>query len=174
MITTERLYLRKFIPGDWERAHLYASDPVFSQYEVWGPNSEEETKKYVADCIEQTSQDPIQDYVLAVTLRSNDEMIGGCGLKTIGEDQGEASLGWGINPDYQSRGYATECAIALIDFGFQELQLNRIIAECNTANTASRRVMEKSGMRLAETIVDHREVKGAMTDSFRFDIYRPA
>ena len=170
MIHTRRLTLRRYLPDDWARVHLYAKVPEFSQYEVWGPNSAEDTKAFVADCIEKTSVTPILEYQLAVILKDANILIGGCGIKKDQPSDSAASLGYAINPEFQNRGYATETAIALIDFGFSHLGLTRIVAECDTRNSASYKVMEKAGMKVAARLTGYREVKGEMSDSYRYEI----
>lgn len=61
----------------------------------------------------------------------------------------EAEIGWAISERHQNTGFATEAARALIDYGFRELNLARIIALTERSNIASVRVMEKLGMQLA-------------------------
>lgn len=60
----------------------------------------------------------------------------------------EAELGWAISDLYRSNGYATEAARGLIEYGFCELHLPRILAFTTRNNVASIRVMEKLGMRI--------------------------
>jgi RimJ/RimL family protein N-acetyltransferase len=55
-------------------------------------------------------------------------------------------IGWRLAAAYWNRGYATEGARAALAFGFDELQLNEIVAFTVPANVRSRRVMEKLGM----------------------------
>lgn len=55
-------------------------------------------------------------------------------------------VGWRLGYPHWSKGYATEGARAAIQFGFEALQLNEILAFTVPANTASRRVMNKLGM----------------------------
>lgn len=171
-LQTPRLILRPYRPEDWEAIHRYAAIPDFSQYDVWGPNTEADTKKFVADCIGQLSQNPVQRYELAVELKADESLIGGCGLKRSLQDSGLAGLGYAINPDFQRQGYATEAALALIRFGFEELGLSLVYAECDTRNLSSRRVMEKAGMKLATVLDRHKVIKGVMTDSYRYEIRR--
>jgi RimJ/RimL family protein N-acetyltransferase len=64
--------------------------------------------------------------------------------------------------------------MALIRFGFRELGVTRIFAECDTRNAPSWRVLEKSGMHLVSTIERHKEIKGVMTDSYRYEILSAA
>ena len=68
-------------------------------------------------------------------------------------------------------GYATEAARALIRFGFEDLGLTVVYAQCDTRNFASRRVMEKAGMKLVTVLERHQVVKGVMTDSYRYQIH---
>ncbi len=53
-------------------------------------------------------------------------------------------IGWVFNPDYYNKGYASEAAQALLNYGFKDMQLHRIIATCQPQNIASYKVMEKS------------------------------
>jgi RimJ/RimL family protein N-acetyltransferase len=55
-------------------------------------------------------------------------------------------IGWRLAAEYWGRGLATEGARAVLDFGFQQLQLNEIVSYTVPANLRSRRVMEKIGM----------------------------
>ncbi len=57
-------------------------------------------------------------------------------------------LFWAIDPKYQRRGYATEAALAMVDYAFKELRVKRIIAMTEFSNVASQKVMQKIGMRL--------------------------
>ena len=158
------------MPDDWARVHLYASVPAFSQFDVWGPNSVEDTKAFVAGCMEEAAKTPIVRYELAVVMKDEDQLIGGCGLKRNNDSETVASLGFAVNPDYQNRGYATEATVALAEFAFTTLGLSKVFAECDTRNVASYMVMEKAGMTRVDTMQNDREVKGTMTDSYRYEL----
>ena len=103
-------------------------------------------------------------------MQEQNLLIGGCGLKRADESETAASLGYAVGPDFQGEGYATEVAVALIDFAFNTLDLSRVFAECDTRNNASFRVMEKDGMTRVGIKRNDREVKGTMTDSYRYEI----
>ena len=68
-----------------------------------------------------------------------------------GGDPGKIALGYRLRRAVWGRGYATEGARALIRKGFTELGARRVIATTYQDNLASRRVMEKAGLRLART-----------------------
>lgn len=62
----------------------------------------------------------------------------------------EIELGWAILKKYRNVGYATEGAKAMIQYGFGELNVRRIVALTERNNAPSLRVMEKVGMSLLE------------------------
>jgi RimJ/RimL family protein N-acetyltransferase len=64
---------------------------------------------------------------------------------------GEVELGYRLRKPAWGRGYATEGSRALIAVGFTTFGVRRVTAEAMAANTASRRVMEKSGLSLVRT-----------------------
>ena len=171
MLETDRLLLRNYRPGDWERVHIYGSVPDFSQYDVWGPNSIEDTQKFVNDSIAKAQKNPRYEFEFAVCLKKENLLIGGCGIRRDGELSSVANLGYAINPDFQSKGYATEATKALIQFGFDQLDLAVIYATCDTRNTASFKVMENSGMRRVGHLQNHKMVKGHIRDSYRYEIF---
>lgn len=62
----------------------------------------------------------------------------------------EFEIGWAISKDYRNQGYATEGAMALLNYCFGELHVNRVVALTDRENTPSIRVMEKLDMTLLE------------------------
>jgi len=93
--------------------HVHAAIPEFSKFDVWGPNSVEDTKAYVSKCISEISADPAMRFQLALALRETGLLIGGCTLDKRAADANEAFLGYAVNPDFQRQGYATEAASSL-------------------------------------------------------------
>ena len=90
----------------------------------------------------------------AVREKTDGAYVGWCGLKYL-EDEHEVDLGYRFSRAHWGRGIATETARASIEYGFDVLRLDRMIADAMTANTASIRVLEKVGMqRLSEVLMD--------------------
>lgn len=84
-------------------------------------------------------------------LRGSDTLIGFCGLKYL-TDLDAVDVGYRLLPQYWGRGLATEACTASVGFGFEILRLDRIIGLVRPQNIASRRVLEKAGMRQSESI----------------------
>jgi len=172
MLSTERLILRPYVPEDWERIHIYGKDAEFSQYELWGPNSEEDTKKFVSDMIkEQSAIEGRHSFNFALCERASGLLIGGCGIRRESQTSAVANLGWAVNSDFQRKGYATEAASELIRFGFKQLGLRVIYATCDTRNIASYRVMDKLGMNRVGLLLGDKIQKGFRRDTFRYETY---
>ena len=64
---------------------------------------------------------------------------------------GGVDLGYRLRKSAWGKGYATEGSRALIARGFTEFGVRRVVAQAMVVNTASRRVMEKSGLKLVRT-----------------------
>jgi RimJ/RimL family protein N-acetyltransferase len=70
----------------------------------------------------------------------------------ISQQDARAEVGWWIGVPYWNRGYCTEAARALLGYGFETLDLNRIQGRHLARNPASGRVMIKIGMRYEGTM----------------------
>ncbi len=145
ILETERLILRPFEENDFEAVHDYASVAENVQYMVWGPNEESHTKAFILQAIVKSEEIPCKNYQYAAVLKSSGKLIGACNIAILSDD--EAEIGWILHNHYWKKGFGTEMGNRLLEFGFGELGLHRIIAHCDTENYGSYRVMERIGMR---------------------------
>lgn len=86
-------------------------------------------------------------------LKETRQLIGFCGLKYLA-DYDEVDIGYRLLPGFWGRGLATEASRACIQFGFETLRLKRILGLVLPENTASIRVLEKSGLTFRDEIED--------------------
>lgn len=94
------------------------------------------------------SYDAFQNFKMgrwAIRTKSKKEYLGWCGLKY--HPNGVVDLGFRFFQKYWNKGYATECSLTCLDYGFSVLQLEKIIARAQKENIASLRVIEKLGMK---------------------------
>jgi RimJ/RimL family protein N-acetyltransferase len=87
--------------------------------------------------------------IYAILKTGTNKLLGAVGLVEIDGLEGE--LGYWIGEPYWGKGYCTEAAKKLIEFSFQKLSLEKIVAEHLTKNPASGRVMKKIGMQYVKT-----------------------
>ena len=73
--------------------------------------------------------------------------MGFVGLRPAEWAPGEIELLYGLHPTYWGRGLATEASLAVLRHGFEELGLKKVVAAADSPNDASRRVLERVGMR---------------------------
>ncbi len=144
-ILTPRLTLRPVDMSFLASTHAYASDPENTKYMMYLPYASlEETAAAIRFSEAEWKKAEPEQCDFAVLL--NGTHIGGVTLYFL-DNRAEAELGWVLNRAYWGRGYAGEAAGALIDFARDAWGIRRVIACCDSENVASRRVMEKLGMR---------------------------
>lgn len=152
-LETERLVLRKFNEDDFAAVHSYASVSENTVYMVWGPNTEEQTKAFINMAVSMAEETPCINYQYAAVTKDTNTLIGACNIALSGD---EAEIGWILKRDYWKQGLGTEMGKALLEIGFDELYLHRIVALCDSENYGSYRVMEKIGMRREGLFIEAR------------------
>ena len=152
-LTTDRLVLRRFTPADVDLLTELDSDPAVMHYITGGritPRAE-----IVDDVLPAfLAYYERSDYVgfWAALQRSSDTFIGWFHLRPANVDHDDdLELGYRLRRDAWGHGFATEGARGLIDKAFTELPILRVHAETMVVHTASRKVMEKAGLRYHRT-----------------------
>jgi ribosomal-protein-alanine N-acetyltransferase len=144
-IETSRLLLRAFKPGDLDELYLIRCDPdVMKTLPAVRPRSREETLLVMNRHNERWGEQHFG--VWAVEYKEHRKLIGYCGLQYL-EDTPEVEVLYGLAKAYWGGGLITEAARGSLRYGFEEAGLNHIVAIALPDNLASRRVMEKMGMR---------------------------
>jgi ribosomal-protein-alanine N-acetyltransferase len=152
VIETPRLHLRKMCLSDIDDLMNIFGDPKVMESFNSAPFSREQMNSWLTRNLEH--QDKYGYGLFSVVLRSNQLLIGDCGLEHM-ELQGEEAteLGYDFRSDYWNQGFATEAAFAVRDYAFNVLRLSSLISLIRVGNLASRRVAEKIGMQFAEEIL---------------------
>jgi len=144
-IYTKRLYLRPLQVTDLPSTHAYAGNPENTKYMMYLPNENiHETERFLRKVAIEWEKENPSFYEFAV-VREGAHM-GAVSLCSNGNAEWE--LGWILHKDFWGKGYVVEAVEALLPFAIKELGAKRFVAHCDAENTASRRVMEKIGMRL--------------------------
>jgi RimJ/RimL family protein N-acetyltransferase len=97
---------------------------------------------------------------LAMTLRSTGEVVGKSFLAWRSTEHRLAEVGYGVHPDHQGQGYATEASRVMLGLAFDGLGAHRVIGRLEARNAASARVLEHLGMRQEALLVENEWVKG--------------
>jgi len=169
-LVTERLILREFTENDWPEVLAYQNDARYLRFYPWTERTPEDVQKFVRMFLEQQTAQPRIKFQLVVTLKSNNQLIGNCGIRMDSADARQADIGYELAPPYWGQGYATEAARAIVHFGFTELHLHRIWSWCMAENLASAHVLEKLGLRLEGRMRESEYFKGRYWDTLAFSI----
>jgi len=172
-LRTPRLLLREFVATDEADVHEYGSDPEVCRYDVWGPNTPQQTRDVLARRLAAQSVWPRDEIELAVELPAERKMIGSLRLHVTDPQRENAEIGWVFHRAYWGNGYATEAASAVLDCAFGRLGLRRVYASCDVRNVGSWRVMEKLGMSREGYSIKDKLQKGEWRDSYLYAILAP-
>ena len=146
-IQTERLQLRGWRSADVEPFAALNADPQVMQY-FPKTLSHRESESFISRV--NTHFDQHGFGLWAVEVRDVAPFIGFVGL-AIPRFEAHftpcVEIGWRLAAQYWNRAYATEAARAVLKFAFDTLRLQEVVALTVPANIASRRVMEKIGMK---------------------------
>lgn len=145
-LETERLVLRPFTTADADHLLALHSDPDVMRFINGGkPTSREAIET-------RTIPQALHDYPCLGSrgywaAESSGSFVGWFEFRPLTEESAAVmELGYRLAKAVWGRGYATEGSRALIDKGFSELGVERVVAHTMTVNTGSRRVMEKAGL----------------------------
>jgi RimJ/RimL family protein N-acetyltransferase len=150
-LTTQRLLLRDFADEDRDVEALFAldDDPEVMRFINGGKPASR------ASIRDRTLPQLLRGFpafgggraVWAAEERASGRFVGWFALRPVEPDRADVvDLGYRLRRDAWGVGYATEGARALVDKGFRELGVHRIVADTMTVNTGSRRVLEKAGL----------------------------
>ena len=142
ILTTSRLILREFELSDDVVMFELNSDPDVMKYtgDVYF-ESVEKARELIANYSDYKRNGFGRNTVL---LKETSEVLGWCGLKEL--EDGTVDIGYRFLKKHWNKGYATESAKAIIDYGFKNYGLTEIIGNADADNIGSVRVFEKLGM----------------------------
>ena len=165
ILETNRLILRHQVIEDLDALWALYCNPEITKYIPDAPRSIEEAREELEWHMNGHPKYP-ELGLWATIHRESGKFIGRCGLLpwTI-DGQREVEVAYTIAQEYWGRGLATEAARGILDYGFEQLHLTRVICLMAPENQASQRVAHKIGMTL-ERLVD-----GIAGDNFPTLIY---
>ena len=162
-LQTERLLLRPMERSDFADLYDYARREDTSRYLVWTPHpSPDYTRNYLAMIARLYRKGQFFDW--AIVERQSGRMIGTCGFTKLDLQNRVGEIGYVLNPTRHGRGYATEAVMRVLEYGFFELQLNRVEGRYMVENMPSRRVMERCGLTYEGVLRQSMLIKGVYRD----------
>lgn len=163
-VLTERLRLRPLTVADVPALLSYRGRADICRYLPFEPMTQEVLLGRLAGDFARTAiTEPGQGVTLGVELVGG-PLIGDVVLMFHNEEHRAGEVGYVFAPQFHGHGYATEAVAAMIELGFAELGLHRIVACLDARNDASARLAERLGMRREAHFVSNEIFKGEWAD----------
>ena len=152
MIETDRLILRRFVIEDSAAMYRnWASDEEVTKFLMWPTHASQEVSKSVLENWVRSYSDE-NFYQWAIVLKDKGEPIGSISVVHLNEDVSMAHIGYCIGKAWWHKGITSEALKAVMDFLFDEVDVNRIEARHDPLNPNSGKVMKKCGMKYEGTL----------------------
>lgn len=170
-VETPRLTLRRLELIDAEMMfHNWASDEEVTRFLRWDAHKTiEDTRDMIQRWIDNYQYE--STYYWGMYLK-NGEMIGSIGVTVVSEHDFKGELGYKIGSRWWNQGYASEAAKAVIDYLFQNTDIERIDAFCSVENPGSKKVMEKAGMHYEGLLRHYYKIRDGFHDCTLYGIIR--
>jgi len=167
-IKTERLVLRKLKESDWETISYLRSDKIVNQFvKRKNADTQEKALEFILNTNSKISNNDLIYW--CITLKNEPKMIGSICLWNFSKDRKVAEIGYDLDPKYQRKGIMTESMIAVLNFGFQQLNVKKIEAFTQKQNENSISLLINNQFQLKKGRFDKNN-----EDNRIFELYRPA
>lgn len=136
------------------RLVLQSTEETLARIEALPPADRAEVSPlWLAQVRSSAAADP-WTHGFAIVDRASGAAIGSCGFKAPPGPEGIVEIAYGVDPDHQGRGYATEAARALVEFAFGSRLVRLVRAHTQPENGASARVLAKCGFERIGEVID--------------------
>jgi RimJ/RimL family protein N-acetyltransferase len=152
ILETKRLILRRQVMDDLDDLYALYCDPEITKYIPDAPRNLKETREELEWFLNGHPKHP-ELGLWATIHKATGKFIGRCGLLPwIIEGRQEVEVAYTIAREYWGQGLGTEAAQAILQYGFEKLNLLRLICLIDPQNIASQKVAEKIGMTLEKRV----------------------
>ena len=164
ILETKRLTLRVPKLSDAADVLIFRGDPIVQKYDDPAIHSIEESEAFIKELLDEyRTQEGIS---WAVALKDQGTVIGCFGLHHWDQYHRRAEAGYGHAHAYWGQGFGSEALKAIVGYGFEKMNLNRIYARTIADNYESVRLLERNGFQREGTQRKHSwEDDGTFHDS---------
>lgn len=133
-----------------------------SEWLSWPPLME--SIDFIERFIEKTTKRMEQGLELAFVILKDQDMVGRIGFSQIDQTNKTGEIGYWLAENRQGHGIIRKSAKLLLDYGFEELKLERIEIRCAVQNTKSQSIPESLGFRLEKILEQAELLHGSLVD----------
>ncbi|MEV8254369.1 GNAT family N-acetyltransferase [Rhodoglobus sp. NPDC076762] len=145
-LRTERLVLRPHRLEDADRWYEIQSSPGVLAYTSWPQRNAAESRSHLRERTKHVVLQQANDF-LALAIEHEGKLIGDVALhlRSVVNVSRTAEISWILHPDHYGHGFAAEAAVAMMDFAFNEVKIQLLVALIEEPNTASIVLAERLG-----------------------------
>jgi ribosomal-protein-alanine N-acetyltransferase len=143
-LETERLLLRRIDKNDADEVLAMRGNPEIMKYI---PRPLAKTKEDALEHIAMIEEKIIENIGInwGITIKGSNKIIGIIGHYRIQPENHRSEIGYMSLPEFNGKGYITEAIKAVVEYGFEQMNLHSIEAVIDPDNIASERVLQKNG-----------------------------
>lgn len=168
-IETERLLLREILPEDAAAIYAIFSDPKVTEYYDLVTYTNIAQADDLIDFFDESFE--LERAIRwGITRKEDDVVIGTCGYVWLRQHRGE--IGYELASRYWRQGIMAEALEAILEFGFDELGLNRVEALAMVENAASSALLRALGFSEEGVLRQHDYFKGRFHDMRLFALLK--
>lgn len=165
-LETERLVLRRFTKQDAKEIFEgFVNQKEFLYYTNKKPVTLEEEKASLEN-IEEKYQNK-NYYNWLITLKNTKQIVGAVNFN-INFKNDSVMFNYAIDNRFTKKGYMTEALMCVKNFAFSEMKVNRFEGGCVVKNIASKRVMEKCGLKQEGVLKSYVKLSDGYHDMIMF------
>ncbi|GAA4899204.1 RimJ/RimL family protein N-acetyltransferase [Stackebrandtia albiflava] len=157
------LRLRPMGIEDWRAVHSWGSRPEVCRYQAWGPNTEEDSRRFTTVAATAWLAEPPVRRVYVAEWHG--EVIGSGELRIRDRVHRQGEIQYLVHPDHWGVGLGTGIGRELLRVGFDALRLHRVYGTCDPRNTASAAVLRRLGMRREGLLRETMRLRDGWRDS---------
>ncbi|MCY6354889.1 GNAT family N-acetyltransferase [Clostridium sp. ZS2-4] len=170
-IEAEKLILREVKEGDKKEIfNIFSDSEIMKYYDLIPFKSIEEAEHLISKFNDDFAKE--NGIRWGITKKDSDKIIGTCGFHSWSKESFKAQIGYELLKEYWRQGIMAESLKAIILFGFESLNLNRIEALVELENVSSQKLLCNLGFQKEGVLRENEFCRGKFLDLIMFSLLK--
>jgi RimJ/RimL family protein N-acetyltransferase len=170
-LETARLVLREIIPTDAEDLFHIFSDEETMRYWSCRPYDSVDQARGLIEGVAEAAHAGVGIY-WAITLRGDERLVGKCGYNEWRKAHRRGDISYIVAREQRGKGIVSEALGAMLDYGFDHMNLHSVEAGVTPGNDASTRMLQRLGFRLEGHLRENFLTDRGFVDSLIYSLLR--
>ena len=170
-LETGRLVLREIVPADAEDLfHIFSDEETMRYWSCRPYTSVDQAHRLIEALAKVRFADAGINW--AITLRGDERLIGKCGYNEWRKAHRRGDISYILSPEHRGKGIVSEALGAMLDYGFDHMNLHSVEAGVTPGNDASTRMLQRLGFRLEGHLRENFLTDRGFVDSLIYSLLR--